>query len=164
MSYRKEQTLMMYPDNVKLCRTGKNRLLTLYPDNVKQWRTGKNRLLTLYPDKEKYLKQRRLMVLSDGIRNYLELQWKRLKSIWNELELQRKKRNKDMKLPWEETAHVFTLLRGRELGGAPAIPDFLKVRAVNGVDTMFWPAEKRLKAVKLNGAFWRGLRPMLDHF
>ena len=29
-------------------------------------------------------------------------------------------------------------------------------------DTMFWPAEKILIAVKLNGAFWRFLRPMLD--
>ena len=31
-------------------------------------------------------------------------------------------------------------------------------------DTMFWLAEKCLKAVKLNGAFWRFLRPMLNDF
>ena len=30
--------------------------------------------------------------------------------------------------------------------------------------TIFWNAEKKLKAKKLNCAFWRFLRPMLDEF
>ena len=115
MTYRKEQTLItLYPDNVKLCRTGKNRLLTLYPDNVKQWRTGKNRLLTLYPDKDKYLKQK---TLNGAFWRHSKLFGTPMKTI--EINLKRvgtaeKKRNRDMKLPWEETAHVLTLLRGRE--------------------------------------------------
>jgi len=32
------------------------------------------------------------------------------------------------------------------------------------VETLFWPAEKVLKAIKLNGAFCGFLRPMLDDF
>ena len=31
-------------------------------------------------------------------------------------------------------------------------------------DTMFWPAMKMLKAMKLNGAFWHFCKPMLNDF
>ena len=32
------------------------------------------------------------------------------------------------------------------------------------VDTIFWLAEKKMKGMKLNGAFWRFLRLMVDDF
>ena len=98
-----------------------------------------------------------------------------------------------LKLLWEKTtAHASASSGcGSEVGHAPAILEFLKIRTVIRAfwrylkryfensdtnfehkddkwcilplfGTMVWPAKKMLKAVKLNGAIWRFLRPMLD--
>ena len=88
--------------------------------------------------------------------------------IWNDLELQRLFWHKDafacIIVTHSETIFETAMRRNSTcydlIKGAPAILDLFKIRAVNGafcryLIRCFWSAEKTLKAVKLNGAFWR---------
>ena len=79
-----------------------------------------------------------------------------LDGIWNDLKLQ--------KNYWNNKAcilAVFETIWNRRKKYENKDPNACKVTRF---DAIFWLAEQILKAMKLNGAFWRFLRLMLEHF
>ena len=115
-----------------------------------------------------FWKQGRLKVQSDSNRNDLEL----LRSFWHKdafVCIIVKHSETIFETAIRRNSKCFDLIKGVWSRPRARNPGFIENKDGDWCirmlfETIIWPAEKILKAVKVNGAFWRFLRPMLDDF